>query len=106
MTRVAVRGLAVVVLAMSALVMTGCAVERGQQNAWTFVDDAVITSIIKARFLDSGQISAIAIGVETLRGTVMLSGFARTRGEKEAAENIARSVNGVVLVKSQLIVSP
>ncbi len=106
MTRVAVYRLAVVVFALSAPLLPGCAVERGQQSAWTFVDDAVITSIIKARFVDSRQVDALAIGVETLHGTVMLSGFALTRGEKEAAENIARSVDGVVLVKSQLLVSP
>lgn len=93
-------------LAIAAVTMTGCAVGRGQQRAWAYVDDTAITSLIKSRFVESRQVDALAIGVETLNGTVMLSGFARSQNEKHAAEDIARSVNGVVLVKSQLLVSP
>ena len=93
-------------LAIAALTVTGCSVGRGQQHAWAYVDDTAITSLIKSRFIESRQVDALAIGVETLNGTVMLSGFARSPAEKNAAEEIARSVNGVVLVKSQLLVSP
>lgn len=100
------RGLAAASLVIAVLTAGGCAVERGQQSAWAFVDDAAITTQIKSRFVESSQIDAMAIGVETLNGVVMLSGFPRTLAEKQAAEQIARTVNGVVLVKSQLLVRP
>lgn len=94
------------VLAVAMLAVSGCAVGRGQQNAWSYIDDAAITTRIKSRFIESAQVDAMAVGVETLRGVVMLSGFPRTLAEKRAAEEIARSVDGVVLVKSQLLVRP
>lgn len=99
-------GLAAAVLVLVVLTTSGCAVGRGQQSAWAFIDDAAITTRIKSRFVESRQIDAMAVGVETLNGVVMLSGFPRTLAEKRAAEEIARSVDGVVLVKSQLLVRP
>jgi hyperosmotically inducible periplasmic protein len=59
---------------------------------------------VKARFVDSTQVDAAAISVETLEGTVMLSGFAKSQTEKEAAESIARATKGVKAVKNQLTV--
>jgi osmotically-inducible protein OsmY len=99
-------GLAIGVLAMVVLTATGCAVRRGQQDTWAYIDDSAITARIKSRFVENRQVDAVAIGVETLNGVVMLSGFPRTLAEKQAAEEIARSVHGVVLVKSQLLVHP
>lgn len=88
------------------LTATGCAVIRGQETVGAYVDDAGITSLIKARFVESKLVSAGAIKVETLNGTVMLSGFAKSLMEKSAAENIARGVNGVTSVKNEIAISP
>jgi osmotically-inducible protein OsmY len=41
-----------------------------------------------------------------MNGTVMLSGFAKSNAEKDAADRIARDVNGVRTVKNQIIVRP
>jgi osmotically-inducible protein OsmY len=51
-------------------------------------------------------VDASSIGVETLNGTVMLSGFAKNATEKSTAESIARKVNGVKSVKNQIAVRP
>jgi osmotically-inducible protein OsmY len=51
-------------------------------------------------------VDASAISVETLKGTVMLSGFAKNAEERSAAERIARNVNGVVAVKNEIAVRP
>jgi hyperosmotically inducible protein len=88
------------------LTATGCAVTRGQETVGAYVDDTVITSTVKSRFIEDTQVSAAAISVETLNGTVMLSGFAKSNLERNAAEMIARRVNGVKLVKNEIAIRP
>ena len=97
------------IITLSTLVLltaTGCAVTRGQETVGAYVDDTVITSTVKSRFIEDTQVSAAAISVETLNGTVMLSGFAKSTMERNAAEMIARRVNGVKLVKNEIAVRP
>ena len=84
----------------------GCAVTRDQQSVGSYVDDSAITSSVKARFVDNAAVDAAAISVETLKGTVMLSGFAKNTAEKSTAETIAMKVPGVVGVKNQIVVRP
>ena len=95
--------------AMSVIVLltaTGCAVTRGQETVGAYVHDAGITTLIKARMAESKLVAASSISVETLNGTVMLSGFAKNATEKSAAETIARGVSGVKLVKNEIAVRP
>jgi hypothetical protein len=61
---------------------------------------------LKSRFVESPQVDAASISVETLNGTVMLSGFAKSTTEKAAAEELARSVNGVKSIKNEIAVRP
>ena len=84
----------------------GCAVSRGQQSVGGYVDDAGITTLVKSRMLENKQVSGTSISVETLNGTVMLSGFAKSSAEKAAAESIARGVKGVTNVKNEIAVRP
>lgn len=85
---------------------TGCAVGRGQETAGAFVDDSAITTVVKAKFAADPTVAAIAIGVETMKGTVQLSGFAKSNAEKMQAENIARGVANVRAVRNDIIVRP
>lgn len=96
--------LAAAVAALAALTTTGCAVTRGQESVGAYIDDATITTQIKSRFVESKQVDAASIHVETLNGTVMLSGFAKNSTERATAESIARDVNGVRSVKNQIAV--
>jgi hyperosmotically inducible periplasmic protein len=98
--------LAAIIAAVALLTATGCAVTRGQETVGAYVDDSAITSNVKARFVESKEVSAAAISVETLNGTVMLSGFAKSLNEKVQAGEIARSVSGVKLVKNEVAVRP
>jgi|SRR5450830_147216 len=96
-------------IAMTAVVMltaTGCAVSRGQETVGAYVDDAGITTLVKTRFVENKLVDATAISVETLNGTVMLSGFAKSSTERNAAETIARGVNGVRSVKNEIAIRP
>ena len=97
---------AAAVAAIALLSATGCAVTRGQESVGAYVDDAAITTSVKARFVDNPDVDASSIKVETLNGTVMLSGFAKNTNEKSTAESIARKVNGVKMVKNEVAVRP
>ncbi len=98
----------IVVAAMASAAMlvtvTGCAVARDQSTVGQYVDDAAITTAVKARFVEDKTVAASSISVETLNGTVQLSGFAKNAEEKSAAESIARKVNGVKSVKNDIVI--
>lgn len=96
--------LAATVAAVALLTSAGCAVTRNQESVGAYVDDTAITSSVKARFVANKEVDASSIGVETLNGTVMLSGFAKNAAEKEMAEKIATAVKGVKSVKNEIAV--
>jgi osmotically-inducible protein OsmY len=77
---------------------------RDQQSMGSYVDDSTITTKVKAKFAEDKTVSAMAIQVETLKGTVQLSGFAKSLDEKVTAERLARSVSGVQDVKNDIVV--
>jgi hyperosmotically inducible protein len=86
------------------VVTTGCAVTRDQETVGAYIDDSVITTTVKSRFFDDKSVDGSAVSVETLNGTVMLSGFAKNATEKKTAENIAWKVKGVKAVKNELAI--
>ncbi|WIT12084.1 BON domain-containing protein [Paucibacter sediminis] len=95
--------------ALSALVLvfaSGCAVTRGQETVGAYVDDTAITTAVKGRFIDNKDVDASAISVETLNGTVMLSGFAKSLKEKTTAEGITWKIAGVKNVKNEIAIRP
>lgn len=92
--------------ALALLATAGCAVTRGQESVGAYVDDATITAHVKSRFVENKDVDAASIRVETLNGTVMLSGFAKNAIEKTTAETIARKVEGVKGVKNEIAVRP
>jgi hyperosmotically inducible protein len=98
--------LAIVISAVALLTATGCAVQRGQETVGSYIDDAGITTLVKTRFVENKQVDAASIKVETLNGTVMLSGFAKNSTERNTAEAIARGVKNVVAVKNEIAVRP
>ncbi|MBI2772059.1 MAG: BON domain-containing protein [Burkholderiales bacterium] len=100
------RALAFAALAGATILSTGCAVVRGQETAGAYVDDAAITTAVKAKFVEDKTVDAGAIKVETLNGTVALSGFAKSGAEKAQAEYIARNTKGVREVRNNLAVRP
>ena len=94
-------------IAVVALVTaSGCAVTRGQESAGAYIDDAAITTAVKSRFAGNKDVDASSISVETLKGTVMLSGFAKDGTEKMTAESLARKVKGVTQVKNEIVIRP
>ena len=98
--------LASVLAAVALLTASGCAVQRGQETLGAYVDDTAITTSVKARYVDNPEVDASAISVETLNGSVMLSGFAKNATERATAESIAMKVKGVKSVKNGITVRP
>ncbi|MFP5407074.1 MAG: BON domain-containing protein [Gammaproteobacteria bacterium] len=94
--------------ALSAVLLTsaGCAVMRGQESAGEYSSDAAITTRVKSAFASDQTVAATAIGVETMRGTVQLTGFAKSQAEKDRAAKIARDTKGVTGVKNDIVVRP
>ena len=100
------RAITFALLAGATIVSTGCAVVRDQQTVGSYVDDAAITTAVKAKMAEDKSVSAAAISVETLNGTVQLSGFAKSQAEKERAESIARNTKHVREVRNSIVVRP
>ncbi len=100
------RAIALATLTGITLLSTGCAVVRGQETVGAYVDDAAITTAVKAKFVDDKIVSAGSISVETLNGIVQLSGFANSTAEKMQAEQIARRSKNVRSVRNDIVVRP
>jgi hyperosmotically inducible protein len=100
------RALALAILVGATIAGTGCTVMRGQSDVATYVDDKTITAAIKAKMIEDKAVDAAVINVDTLNGSVALSGFAKSSTEKSRAEQIARTTKGVREVRNNLIVRP
>jgi osmotically-inducible protein OsmY len=91
-------------ITLGSLVGAGCAVTAGQSTVGQYVDDTTITTRVKTRFAEDKSVSAMRIQVETLNGTVQLSGFATSQAEKDTAASVARAVPDVKGVTNNIIV--
>jgi osmotically-inducible protein OsmY len=100
MYRSIVRGSLVVLLGVSAL--TGCGVTTSGRTAGEVVDDAAITSQVKARLAASEAETLTRIDVDTTNGVVYLTGVVDDAAMKARAEQIARSEEGVKRVVNDL----
>jgi hyperosmotically inducible protein len=95
-------------LALSmALGIGACASDRsasgGQSSAGQFVDDAAITTKVKAAIVkDVGAKAATDVKVTTEGGVVQLSGFASSQDEASRAVAAAQKVSGVKSVKNDI----
>ncbi len=69
-----------------------------------YLDDAVITTKVKAAVFDEPTLKSAEINVETYKGIVQLSGFVRSRADINKAVEVANTVNGVKSVKNDMIV--
>lgn len=100
------RALAFAAMAGITVVTAGCSVARQQQTVGSYVDDAGITTAVKAKMAEDKSVAATSISVETLNGTVQLSGFAKSQQEKDRAAEIARTTKHVRDVRNNIVVRP
>jgi osmotically-inducible protein OsmY len=81
-----------------------CAVMSGRETVGEYVDDATITTKVKAAMFDDPSLKVMQISVETMQNVVQLSGFVDSEQTKARAGERARSVEGVREVKNDLVV--
>ena len=84
-----------------ALGSVGCT-HLGDKSAGAIVDDATITTKVKAKFVEDPTVKAMNIKVDTYQGVVQLSGFANSQAEADKAAQLARSTSGVKSVKNDI----
>ena len=101
--------LASVTLCASALLLAGCnraVTESTTPGAvvGTAVDDAVVTSSVKAALLGDPSIKSLDFQVETRQGTVQLTGFVDDQRQIDQAMALTRAVPGVTHIENGLSV--
>lgn len=84
-------------------VLTACAPTATRQGTGEYIDDAVISSRVKAAFAADPGVKATEVQVETFKGTVQLSGFVESAESAVRAAQIARDVPGVKEVRNAMV---
>jgi osmotically-inducible protein OsmY len=74
------------------------------ESPGAYVDDAVITTKVKAAIFEDASVKATEVNVETYKGIVQLTGFVQSRADIDKAVKIAQGVKGVKSVKNDMIV--
>jgi len=92
------------VILMLIVTLAACAATQTQSSTGDIVDDSVITSKVKTLLASDDFLKSFQISVETFKGTVQLSGFVNSQKAVDRANEITRSVKGVVSVQNNLIV--
>jgi hyperosmotically inducible protein len=91
-----------VVLSLGACAAGGSS-NTGQSSAGQYVDDAALTTKVKAALLkDVGAKGAAEVKVTTEGGVVQLSGFVDSPDEATRAAAAAQKVNGVRSIKNDI----
>jgi osmotically-inducible protein OsmY len=86
------------------LFLAACSIFSGQETTGQYVDDATITTKVKEALISDPQVHASQIHVETLQGTVQLSGFSDSAKSEARAVELTRQVRGVKSIKDNIIV--
>lgn len=85
-----------------AITAVGCASSPTEKSAGEYVDDAVISTKVKAALAADPNVKATEVNVETFKGDVQLSGFVAQPQDAQRAVEIARGVKGVTSVKNDI----
>ena len=79
-------------------------IDKAVEKTNEVIDDAAITTKIKAEYAKDKTVSAMKIHVDTDKGVVKLSGVAKSKEEASKAVEIAKRVHGVTSVKNDITV--
>jgi len=93
-----------VVLVAASMTLAGCASTSTQESTGAFIDDAAITTKVKAALFKDTSLRGAEISVTTLKSAVQLSGFVPGFWEANTAGRLAGAVSGVSSVQNNLVV--
>jgi osmotically-inducible protein OsmY len=94
--------ISILVAAMSLTALAGCASTQTHESTGQYMDDAAITTKVKAAILNEPTLKSAEINVETFKGRVQLSGFVTDRARMDRAVVVAQGVGGVTSVTNDM----
>ena len=97
-------GAKLVLAAIAVATMVSCAPMEGRESGGQYVDDATISTKVRAAFVSDSTVQATQVHVETMQGVVELSGFVDSKAVEDRAVSIASGVEGVRSVRDELVV--
>ena len=83
------------------MILVSCRTPGGRM-ACGVIDDATITNMVNAKLFEEDILKGLSIGVKTYKGEVILTGAVDNTEQKKKAEDVAKSVSGVVKVYNLL----
>lgn len=84
--------------------VAGCAGTMNRESTGEYVDNAVLTSKVKAEIFNDPMLKVLQINVKSYKGVVQLSGFVDSPKAAGRAMELAESVKGVQSVENSLVV--
>jgi osmotically-inducible protein OsmY len=84
--------------------LAACSQTATHESTGAFVDDAAITTKVKAAILDDSTLKVFDIHVLTDKNVVKVSGFVDSRFMVGRAGDVAGKVAGVISVQNDLVV--
>ena len=86
---------------IAAIALPGCASTVSRR-----IDDGTITTRVKTALLNDPELGLLRLEVVTVEGVVTLTGTVHSEEQASRAARLARAVNGVRAVESNLVVRP
>jgi osmotically-inducible protein OsmY len=86
------------------LSLVACAPTAKREGTGEYIDDALITTKVKAALAADPVVKATEVNVETFKGAVQLSGFVSSQEAIGKAVELARGIEGVRAVKNNMVV--
>jgi osmotically-inducible protein OsmY len=96
------RNISAVFLALTLAAAMGCASTATNESTGEYIDDAVLTLKVKAAILDQPQLKSFDFHVESFKGAVHLRGVVASQSQIDKAVEVARGVNGVRSIDSDM----
>jgi hyperosmotically inducible protein len=92
----------ILALGGAAAFQTGCAGTATRESTGEYLDDATITTKVKAAYVKDPVVKALDVKVDTFKGAVQLSGYVDNAEQKARAEQIAAGIQGVTSVRNNI----
>jgi hyperosmotically inducible protein len=94
-------------LIVGGVLLTGSANALGKADEKTPINDSWLTSKTKIALFADARVKGSEISVETTQGSVVIRGKVDSDAAKQAAEGIAKGIDGVKTVKNDLqVIAP
>ena len=92
----------VLVAAVALTALAGCASTQRHESTGQYIDDAAITTSVKAAIFNEPTLKSAEINVETFKGRVQLSGFVSNAASVNRAVQVAQGIKGVTSVANDM----